>query len=513
MRAMPDAGKTPGRRFLEAMLNGQAAPPPFAILLHMRLTEVGEGTVSFEMPVTEDLYNPNDVVHGGAIASLVDSAMGLAVVTTLEEGENFTTAELKVNYLRAVTSESGPLTCTGRVVHRGRQIAVAEGDVLDANNQLVARASSTNVVLMPRTASAVTGSGRAGSISVAGTPPPAPVVPLAGAPLSPADAPVPMEAGPMPSPGQAMRAPAATPAFAAPHSPLEHRRAMTTPAGPAPSAIQPAPLARTKGRVRLFSGDIAYLRRGQGPPVLLLHGIPSSSFIWRDVIDPLSERFDVIAPDLVGYGDSDKRLDADLSVAAQARYLIAFMEALRIYQVAIVGHDIGGGIAQLIAADEPARVARLVLIDSIVDNNWPVPDIARLKDPAWDQIMVGLDLHKGFRKALEGGIVTPGRVSDELVDEYVRPFADQNGRRAYLRAARALNNRDLTTRAHHIREIATPTLVLWGQDDKFLPTHWGEQLQRKLSNARLQLIAPGGHFLPLDRPDAVSAEIQQFLGS
>jgi pimeloyl-ACP methyl ester carboxylesterase len=277
--------------------------------------------------------------------------------------------------------------------------------------------------------------------------------------------------------------------------------------------VAPAPLARGKGRIRTFAGDIAYLRKGQGPALLLLHGIPTSSYLWRDVIDPLAKTFDVLAPDLLGYGDSDKRLDADLSIAAQARYMVAFMESLGVHQAAVVGHDIGGGVAQLMAVDEPDRVARLILIDSIADNNWPIPEIARLKDPAWDQILVGRDLRPGFKKGLEDGTTRDGAVTDELVDEIARPFADQGTRRDYLRVARALNNRDLVSRSRHIQEIQTPTLILWGANDTFLEPRWAEVLQKKLQDSTVTIIDPGGHFLPLDRPEEVVNAILGFLTS
>jgi uncharacterized protein (TIGR00369 family) len=451
MRAMSAPAEPSGRDLLEAALRGASPPPPYLQLLNMRFIAVTDGSATFEMPSTSQLYNPNSVVHGGAITSLADSAMGFAVFSTLAPGENFTTAELHINFLKAVTAESGTLRSIGRVVQRGQQVAVAEADVLDQQNLLIARASSTNIILQPR----------------------APAAP----PPSTLERPVP---------------PAVSPS-------------MTT------ELISMAPLATSKRKIRTFAGDIAYVRKGQGPPLLLLHGIPSSSYLWRDVIDPLSTTFDVLAPDLLGYGDSDKRLDADLAIAAQARYMVAFLETLGVHQVAVIGHDIGGGVAQLMAVDEPQRVARLVLIDSAVDNNWPVPVIARLQEPAWDQIMVNIDMRKGLREGLETGMVTAGRVTDEVVDEWTRPFQDLGGRRAYLRAARALNNRDLISRSKHIEEIETPTLILWGANDAFLEPRWAEVLQRKFRNSSVEIIDPGGHFLPLDRPDAVVEAVTRFL--
>ena len=465
--------------------------PPYPQLLDMRFTSVGEGTATFEMPVSSQHYNPNGVVHGGAITSIADSAMGFAVFSTLAPGENFTTAEIHVNFLRPATVESGILRSTGTVIHRGRQVAVAKADVIDSQGEVIASASSTNLVLPPQQHA---------------SPPPA----TGGEATAAEPAPVPASASaapPAPPPASAAAV------FNAPPSRLEHgaTSAVSTPTGEAPLA--PAPLARNKGRIRTFAGDIAYLRKGQGPALLLLHGIPTSSYLWRDVIDSLALTFDVLAPDLLGYGDSDKRLDADLSIAAQARYMVAVMESLGIHQAAVVGHDIGGGVAQLMAVDEPDRVARLILIDSIADNNWPVPDIARLKEPAWDQILVDRDLRPGFRKGLEEGTTQPGVVTDELVNEIARPFSDQGTRRAYLRAARALNSRDLVSRSRHIQDITTPTLILWGANDRFLEPRWAQTLKNKLPDATVEIVDPGGHFLPLDRPDAVSSAILRFLTS
>ncbi len=493
--AMPaDAG---GRDLLEAALRGVVPPPPYPRLLNMRFTAVSDGTATFEMPVSTELYNPNGVVHGGAIASLADSAMGFAVYSTLAAGENFTTAEIHVNFLRPATVESGTLHSTGRVIHRGRQVAVAQAEVVDGQGEVIATASSTNLVLATRP-------------QPAAAPPPSPPAPPPSASAAPPAPPAATAPVPPPLPPTA---PAPAPWFNAPPSALEHGSTNTTSIPSTEAPIAPAPLARGKGRIRTHAGDITYLRKGQGPPLVLLHGIPTSSYLWRDVIDQLALTFDVLAPDLLGYGDSDKRLDADLSIAAQARYMVAFMESLGVHQAAVVGHDIGGGVAQLMAVDEPDRVARLILIDSVVDNNWPIPDIARLKEPVWNQILVDRDLRPGFRKGLERGTTREGVVTEELVNEIARPFSDQGSRRAYLRAARALNNRDLVSRSKHIQEIQTPTLILWGAGDVFLEPRWAETLKHKLGDATVQIIDPGGHFLPLDRPEAVAAAITKFLTS
>src|SRR5438105_5862064 len=148
---MSEPAQMSGRDLLEAALRGADPAPPYVRLLNMRFIAVSDGSATFEMPATAELYNPNSVVHGGAITSLADSAMGFAVFSTLAPGENFTTAELHVNFLKAVTAGSGMLRSIGRVVHRGQQVAVAEADVLDQQNQLIARASSTNIILQRRT--------------------------------------------------------------------------------------------------------------------------------------------------------------------------------------------------------------------------------------------------------------------------------------------------------------------------------------------------------------------------
>ena len=266
-----------------------------------------------------------------------------------------------------------------------------------------------------------------------------------------------------------------------------------------------------KSQVTIKEGAIAYVRQGAGEPVLLIHGIPTSAYLWRDVIPLLARDFSVCALDLLGYGDSAKPPKADLSVQAQARYVAEFMMRVGLTHATVAGHDIGGGVAQLLAVDRPELVKRLVLLDTVAYDSWPGPEIDRLKDPAWDQIIQTLDLHNGFRKAMLRGVYHRERVTDALVGEYVRPFEGLQGKQAYLRCARALNNRDLLFRAAEVEQLSVPVLILWGEADDYQDVKYGQILTDQLPVARLVILKDAGHFLPEDQPEEITRLMRAFI--
>jgi uncharacterized protein (TIGR00369 family) len=135
-----------GLETLEAMRDGVLPPPPIAALVQMDIVAVEEGRVEFGCTVDESLYNPIGVVHGGLVCTLLDTVAGCAVHSTLPLGVGYTSIELKVTYLRAVTQASGRLTAVGTVVKPGRRVAFAEGQVLDEAGRVVATASSSLLV-------------------------------------------------------------------------------------------------------------------------------------------------------------------------------------------------------------------------------------------------------------------------------------------------------------------------------------------------------------------------------
>ena len=133
------------RDYLEAMMRGDVPLPPVAALLGIRPVSIADGEVVFEMDVRPEHANPMGTLQGGVICALADAAMGLAYAYRLEDGESFTTLELKTNYLRAVTN--GKLTAHGRVVHAGRTVGLTTCDVVDEQGRKVAHATSTCMTL------------------------------------------------------------------------------------------------------------------------------------------------------------------------------------------------------------------------------------------------------------------------------------------------------------------------------------------------------------------------------
>ena len=133
---------------IDAIARGEIPPPPVSELLGLRLKTYADGECVFEMKVAPEHANPMGTLQGGVICALADAAMGMAYATTLEEGESFTTLELKTNYLRQVVD--GTLTATGRVVHSGRTIGLTTCDVVDERGRLVAHATSTCMTLRDR---------------------------------------------------------------------------------------------------------------------------------------------------------------------------------------------------------------------------------------------------------------------------------------------------------------------------------------------------------------------------
>jgi len=138
-----------GLEFLRAMAAGEVPAPPIARLMGFGIREIEDGRVVFTLVPAEYHYNPMGMVHGGVFGTLADTAMGCAVMSTLPAGVGYTTLEYKVNLTRAMTIDTGEVACEGRVITRGRQIAVAEARIVDAAGRICAHATTTCLIFTP----------------------------------------------------------------------------------------------------------------------------------------------------------------------------------------------------------------------------------------------------------------------------------------------------------------------------------------------------------------------------
>jgi len=208
-----------------------------------------------------------------------------------------------------------------------------------------------------------------------------------------------------------------------------------------------------KRTAELSGGRLAYVDEGDGPAVVLLHGFPTSSHLWRDLVPILAPRFRAIAPDLLGYGDSDHPGDPEtLTIRAQAGYVRELLDRIGVDEVAAVGHDIGGGVAQLLALEGGVRT--LVLLDSISFDSWPI-EAVRMIQAARPE-----DVDRSFVEELlaltfDLGMGDRGRLADQDLDEYVRPWRDDP--MALVRAARGIDGVGLIGTEDRLADLSRPS--------------------------------------------------------
>jgi pimeloyl-ACP methyl ester carboxylesterase len=284
------------------------------------------------------------------------------------------------------------------------------------------------------------------------------------------------------------------------------------------------PTMLTKQHLRVGETTVAYLDEGVGPPLLLLHGCPFSSFIWRKVIARLRDRFRCIAPDLLGLGDTETPADADWSLPAQAAMVIGLLDALGLDQVDVVAHDHGAATAQLLAARHPARIRRLVLTNAEAYDNWPsreelpfiratqLPVLGRLVLWAWGRLPL-------LRYALRSGkaVCDPAVLTPELLRGYAAANLADPHRRAKTRRFLAgqldpANHRATAEALAGLRAFDHPTLIVWGEDDPHFGPDWGRRLREEIPGAeRLELLPDTGHLLMEERPDDLARLIADFL--
>lgn len=262
--------------------------------------------------------------------------------------------------------------------------------------------------------------------------------------------------------------------------------------------------------IRVNGHSIAYLEQGEGTPVLLVHGIPTSSLLWRNVIPRLAAGRRVIAPDLLNYGQSAKLLEANVSIEAQSRLLIGVLDALGARRADVVAHDIGGGIAQILAVNYPERVGKLVLANSVCFDSWPIPEFKPLQEEGAEERMALDEFLKMLREFLPNGVYRREAVSQEIYDMILKPWASEEGKRALFRNFRRLNPEYTQAIAAELKHLPHESLILWGRHDPFQKPHYAERLAKTIPHARLEWVE-AAHWIMEEKPAEVAAVLETFL--
>ena len=254
---------------------------------------------------------------------------------------------------------------------------------------------------------------------------------------------------------------------------------------------------------------LSYLDDGAGEPVVLLHGIPTWSYLWTPVLDVLTRSARVLVPDLAGFGFSDKRDTFDRSIARQAALIADWMDRIGVDSATIVGHDIGGGVALRLATLFPARVRKLCILNGVCYDSWPIELMLQLGHPAANRRLSAAMAVRLLKQALKGGFAT--RPPGSLVDGLLAPYSTETGKLSLIRNAAALNTNLTMEIAPLLPRITAPTLIMWGVDDVFQPIAYGQRLAWDIAGAHLERVRDARHFVMVDRPRLVGSRLVEFV--
>jgi pimeloyl-ACP methyl ester carboxylesterase len=257
---------------------------------------------------------------------------------------------------------------------------------------------------------------------------------------------------------------------------------------------------------------IHYQEKGEGTPLVLLHGFTSSTYSWKDVFEPLSRTFRVIAVDLKGFGFSGKP-DGDYTRRAQAQVVAHLLNHLRIEKAWLAGNSMGGEVALNVALANPQRVAGLILIGSagveVKGGSSLAPAYVRI--PFVGRVLTALALttDKLVREGLEKSFFDDSKITAERVAYYYRPLRTRGGQ---LAALRARTQADQFPIERDLGRVNARTLIIWGAEDGLIPLAAGRTMNSLIKNSKLVIIENCGHVPQEEMPERVVEEVMSFIG-
>jgi pimeloyl-ACP methyl ester carboxylesterase len=262
--------------------------------------------------------------------------------------------------------------------------------------------------------------------------------------------------------------------------------------------------------IQLTQGVIRYRDQGAGTPIVLIHGLLVNGNVWDRLVPLLATQGRCIVPDLpLGSHSVPMNKGADLSAPGLARLIAEFIERLELEDVTLVGNDTGGALCQLVVAEHPERIGRLVLTTCDAFENFPPPAVrplvTALKLPgalAATSVLARLRIVR--QAAFKAMPLTMRPIPDEQVKSWVAPLRDERIRADLATVVRGIDPADTLAAAERLRGFDRPALIAWGAEDRLFPFSDAERLAAILPNARLERIPNARAFVQLDAPERLA---------
>jgi pimeloyl-ACP methyl ester carboxylesterase len=276
--------------------------------------------------------------------------------------------------------------------------------------------------------------------------------------------------------------------------------------------------ASTTRSVETASGRISYVETGSGPVALFVHGVLLNKHLWRRQLEELADIRRCIAVDLLAHGDTEIDPSQDLSVTANARMLTEVLDALQIDQVDVIGNDSGGGIAQILAALNPARVRTLTLTNCDTHDNWPPeafkPFLAMAASGELSNTLNAMLADKSIYRspeALGPAYEQPDIATDADIEAYLRPLVRSEQRIHDLeRFLAAFDHSHTTAVEPQLRQLNARTLIVWATDDVYFPVKWAYWLAETIPGAGQPVELEGARlFFPEERSEVFNTLLRQ----
>ena len=259
------------------------------------------------------------------------------------------------------------------------------------------------------------------------------------------------------------------------------------------------------------AGEVRWARFGEpgAPPVVLLHGTPFSSYVWRGAARALARRFDVRVWDMPGYGASAKFAGQDVSLAAQGRVFTELLDHWALSEPLVFAHDFGGAVALRAHLLHGARYRALALVDPVALAPWGSPAYRLLGEHAEVFEALPPALHRALVREYVSSASASG-LRPEVLDRLVEPWSGDEGRPAFHRQIAQNDQRFTDEIQHRYGEIRVPVLICWGGDDTWIPVARAHELHAAVPGSRLRIVEGAGHLVQEDAPSELLGELLEF---